>query len=640
MCGIVALFDPGGAVSPETLRESTRCLIHRGPDAQRQWRAPDAQAGLGHARLAIIGLGNGHQPLANEDGKVQVVVNGEFYDFERLRRGLEQDGHRFRTDSDSEILPHLYERQGFDCVHALRGEFAFVLWDERRRLAFAARDRFGIKPLYYACHEGALLLASEVKALFAAGVPGRWDNEGVYQALHFALPPGRTLYAGVRQVPPGHYLVFSGRRVRLGRYWDLNYPTRAEAPPVPSEGECIESFRQALEEAVRLRLRADVPVGCYLSGGLDSSAVLGLAARHVVRPIRAFVLSFRERAYDEEEIARETAAHVGAEVTVLPVGEAELSEHFERAIWHTETFVFNTNGVAKYLLSGLVHEHGYRVVLTGEGADEVLAGYPHFLRDHLLHGGQGEPEERVRALLDELQAANPAFRGLGLDETAGNLGAGARRRLGYLPSMWESNLPVATALRGLFTPTFAESFGRADPYARFLDEADVAGQLRGRDVLNQSLYLWSKTWLPQYILSYLGDRAEMAHAVEGRLPFLDHRLFERVRDMPVSLKVRGLTDKYLLREAARPYLTERVYARRKFAFAAPPALWRPGAPLYEQLQEALNAPGGRWLPFFGRDRVRALLEEMAGATGGRRAQLDAALTAVASLYLLQRVFGL
>jgi asparagine synthase (glutamine-hydrolysing) len=640
MCGIVALFAPQETVSVERLRESVRRLIHRGPDEQRDWCAHHAHAGLGHARLSIIGLGNGHQPLANEDGQVWTVVNGEFYDFERLRLGLVREGHRFRTDSDSEILPHLYEQHGLKCIHSLRGEFAFVLWDENRQLAFAARDRFGIKPLYYCYRDGVLLLASEVKALFTAGVPARWSLGAVNQALHFALQPRCTLYESVYQVPPGHYLVYAAGKVKLGRYWDLDYPRMDEVENVPREEESVERFRLALDEAVRLRLRADVPVACYLSGGLDSSAVLGLAARHAQQPIRAFVLSFKERLYDEVEIAEETAAHVGAELTVLRVSETDLSAHFEKAIWHTENFVFNTNGVAKFLLSRLVHDQGYRVVLTGEGADEVLAGYPHFVRDHLLYGTQGSSATQTRMLLDELQSANPALQGLGQEGVPEGLGTGAVKRLGYLPSMWASNLPVAMALRDLFAPEFAASYGQVDPYGCFLDEVDVEGQLSGRPVLNQSLYLWAKTWLPQYILSYLGDRTEMAHAVEGRLPFLDHPLVELTRSLPVEMKVRGLTDKFLLRQAARPYITQGVYARRKFAFAAPPALWRPGAPLYELLQVALGTPAGGWLPFFDRTRVRRLLQEMEGARAGRRAQLDAVLTAVVSLYLLQRSFGL
>jgi asparagine synthase (glutamine-hydrolysing) len=286
MCGIVAMYSARGPIAAEALERATLRLGHRGPDGQKLWLADDRRAGLGHARLSIIDLATGDQPIASEDDALQIVVNGEFYDFERIQRDLERRGHRLRTRSDSEIALHLYEDVGTACLRELRGEFAFVLWDGPNDTLFAARDRFGIKPLYYTTHRGTLYLASEIKALVAAGVPAQWDRAAFFHANHFLGTPAlqdRTLFEGVYPVPPGHYLLASGGQVRLIRYWDFDYPAADPARRVGPDAEYAERFRAVLDEAVRIRLRADVPVGCYLSGGLDSCAVLGLAAKQRIR---------------------------------------------------------------------------------------------------------------------------------------------------------------------------------------------------------------------------------------------------------------------------------------------------------------------------------------------------------------------
>src|SRR5215472_6922745 len=272
MCGIAAIFSPHRRVVPGAIERATRSLYHRGPDGQRHWISADGRVALGHARLSIIDLTTGDQPIASEDERIRIVVNGEFYGYEAIQRELEDLGHRLRTRSDSEIALHLYEELGTQCLHRLRGEFAFVLWDETNRTIFAARDRFGIKPLFYAFHDDTLYLASEAKALFAAGVPANWDAESVYHCVEYGGHQVRTLFDGVFQVPPGHYLIATDKHIQLHRYWDFDYPVVDRAASLRSDADYAAEFRQSLEEAVRLRLRADVPVGCYLSGGLDSCA--------------------------------------------------------------------------------------------------------------------------------------------------------------------------------------------------------------------------------------------------------------------------------------------------------------------------------------------------------------------------------
>jgi asparagine synthase (glutamine-hydrolysing) len=377
MCGIFGIVSTSGAISLEVLARGVRALEHRGPDAQRQWIAGHGRAGLGHSRLSIIDLSTGDQPLANEDETLHAVVNGEFYGFEAIREELEARGHRLRTRSDSEILLHLYEDLGAACLKRLRGEFAFALWDESNDLLFAARDRFGIKPLFYTLRDGVLYLASEVKALLGAGLPLQWDLEAAFQGFGAAvLHADQTFFEGVRQVPPGHYLLFTGGKLRICSYWDFDFPAGGAGARALPIAEAAETLRATLDEAVRLRLRADVPVGCYLSGGLDSCAVLGLAARHLSRPIRAFTLSFEEEAYDEPPIAKETAAHVGAEFQSFRITARDLADHLPDALWHGESFLINTHGVAKYLLSRAVRDQGYKVVLTGEGATRCLRAIP------------------------------------------------------------------------------------------------------------------------------------------------------------------------------------------------------------------------------------------------------------------------
>src|SRR6185437_13846297 len=349
MCGITAILSRRPTIAPQTMLAGMAALHHRGPDGQQHWMASDGRAALGHTRLSIIDLTTGDQPISNEDDTIHIVVNGEFYDFERIRAGLESRGHRFRTKSDSEIALHLYEDYGPECLHHLRGEYAFVIWDERNRRLIAGRDRFGVKPLFYAEHNDALYLASEAKALFAMGVPARWSAEGLY-AGGFVLPGDRTLFHGVHYVPPGHYLRATRESHRLHQYWDVDYPRDDAAATPTSDREYIEGFRVVLEDAVKTRLRADVPVGCYLSGGIDSCAVLGLAARHHQGPIRAFTLTFDRPEYDEGEIAREMAAKASADFFPIPIQQDDLADGFAAAILQSETLCVNAHGVAKYLL--------------------------------------------------------------------------------------------------------------------------------------------------------------------------------------------------------------------------------------------------------------------------------------------------
>jgi asparagine synthase (glutamine-hydrolysing) len=641
MCGIVATLSERGTVDASALEAATRRLHHRGPDAQRCWIAPHRRVGLGHARLSIIDLSTGDQPIANEDERLHIVANGEFYDYERIQRELEGRGHRLRTRSDSEIALHLYEDLGAQCLHQLRGEFAFAIWDEPNQTLFAARDRFGIKPLFYAVHDGTLILASEAKALFAAGVPARWDHASFKQAVSLLVPhQDRTLFAGVSQLPPGHYLLATPGHLQILPYWDFAYPPADLARPQRSDAEYAEAFRDALGEAVRLRLRADVPVGCYLSGGIDSCAVLGLAMRERSDPIRAFTLTFDRAEYDESKIAEEMAARAGAEFNPIPIRQSDLADHFADAIWHSEAMCINAHGVAKYLLSRAVRDAGYKVVLTGEGSDEILGGYPHFRRDVLLYDSGGQDAATVQSLLAELGASNPVSRGLLLPDGESLPLDSVRALLGFAPSWMEAFGTTGFKLHALFAADFAAEFADVDPYRPFLNALDVHGQLAGRPPVNQSLYLWAKTQLPNYVLTMLGDRMEMAHSIEGRVPFLDHRVIELLREFPVAQKIRGMTEKYVLREAARPVLTDTVYARHKHPFTSPPVAHSPEQRLYTLLQDTLRGPTLASIPFYDQAKVVSLLDRLPQLDAGARTAIDPALMMLLSACVLHERFGL
>lgn len=637
VCGIVASVSPDGGVSRAAIERALARLHHRGPDAQRVWVSRGGRAGLGHARLRIIDLCGGDQPITSEDGRLRVVVNGALYDFERLRRDLERRGHRFSTRSDSEVALHLFEDLGPRGLNALRGEFALVIWDDYEQRLFAARDRFGIKPLYYAVHGGAVHLASEIKALPALGVPLRWDPEAVYDVHFVAHPPNQTLFAGVHEVPPGHYLVTDGTAPRVVRYWDWDYPPERERGD-QSPREWIERLRDVLEEAVRLRLRADVPVGCYLSGGLDSCAVLGLAGRYAAQPLRAFTISLDHPDYDETAVAREQAQRSGAELYCVTVGSADLAEHFADAVYHAERPLGNAHAVAKYLLSRAARRSGTKVVLTGDGSDEILAGYPHFRRDLLFHEAKGDdPAARAQALA-ELEATNRVSAGTLLPRGAARLDS-VERILGYVPSQLEVWSHLGTALNALLHPAFRDAFAGRDTYQVMLGCLDVERRLRGRSTVNQSLYLWGRTLLPGYILSVLADRMEMAHSVEGRLPLLDHEVADVAARMPVELKIHGTTEKYALREAARPVLTETVYRRQKHPFMTPPATLQVDGPLFALVQDtlrgsALDGPG-----IYDRREVVALLDAVPAMPVADRSAADFTLMWITSLCLLHAALG-
>lgn len=634
MCGIVAMRAKHGQIPMEALRRGTEALRHRGPDGEFTWTSPSAGVGLGHTRLAIIDPGS-VQPIASEDGQRRIIANGEFYGFEAIRRSLEKDGHRFRTRSDSEIALHLYEDMGARCLEHLRGQFAFVIWDEQTGTLFAARDRFGIKPLLYCETGGVLYLASEAKALFAAGIPRGWDPRGLYHALHACPAEEISLFSGIHQVPPGHMLVSTDGRTRLTRYWDVPPP----APPGSAAHdvdlpECTERVRTLVEESVRLRMRADVPVGCLLSGGLDSSSVLGIAATCTESPVSAFTVGFDHQDYDESAGAREMARHAGANHELVEVTSHHLADHFRESVWHAETVQYNSHGTARFLLSRAVHRAGYKTVLAGEGADEVFFGYE-FSRAVSTATPALAWTGKLALALRLLRS--PKRRYPGLAATSPWL-ARLASMLDLSPALLMQLTQGLDHLRCLQSPDFLREFEGYDVYQAYYRRCDEQAGISGWEPARRITYLWLHSLFVNYHLA--ADRLDMAHGVEVRLPFLDHVLFEYAHLLPLSILATPDREKVILREAVQPYISDAVYRRTKKPFWAPPAAAQEANPLRDLVQDTLRGSDMASVPFFDHAAVVRLLDRQPDFDPKARTAVDSLLLVLTSVCMLQERFQL
>lgn len=638
MCGIFAVrlsqSKSVSAISEHTVNRALDAINHRGPDGKGIYISPDGTIALGHTRLATVGIATGAQPISSEDSRIHMIVNGEFYDFERIRSELQAKGYKFKTTGDSEIALHLYEEYGIDCLKHLRGEFALVIWDENKQQLFVARDRFGIKPIVYHLSNGSLHLASEAKALFAAGIAANWDQESFFHSANMQyVLPDRTLFAGINQLPPGHFLVARGPNVTIERYWDLDYGRDEETlggSGNTSEESLIAEFADKLEDAVRVRLRAEAPVCAHLSGGLDSSAVVGLAMKHHSKPLKCYSISFEEESYDEQVIAREMAEFAGADFEPIYVSQKQLIECLPDAVYYSEGFAVNGHLPAKYILNQTIRKGGYKVALTGEGADEVVAGYPHLRSDLFKSDGR-------QNLLANLHATNKASAGIMLQHGQSLSLAAVEEKLGYVPGFLEAKGTLGHKLCAVLTDQFKEQFAGRDSYRELIDCFDIEGQLAGRNRVNQSLYLWSKTALVNYILRTLGDGMEMANSIEGRLPFLDHHLFEFVRKLPLSLKIKGTTEKYVLREAVKPVISKTIYERQKHPFVAPPLSRFSSSEADSVLQDVLRSKNFQSVPYFDQKKVIALLDSLPEMKAEDRSAVDPVLmTAMSAAALHER----
>ncbi|MDT8383132.1 MAG: asparagine synthase (glutamine-hydrolyzing) [Gammaproteobacteria bacterium] len=577
MCGIAGFIyqDRQHPVDPETLVAMAAIQHHRGPDGFG-WEAMPG-IGFSHARLSIIDLDQerGRQPFVSDDKSLMLTKNGELYDYQRIRADLTAQGARFHTRSDSEIIMHLYPRLGLDkTLPHLRGEFAFALYDREQDSLHLVRDRFGIKPLYWTEINGGIVFGSELKVLFAhPEVSRQFDSAGLYHQLMQTIVPGTTAFSGVHQVKPGHVLSIQRRdgRLRIDEkcYWDMPFPEQDARGKMADEQEYIDAVREQLIEAVQLRLEADVPVGCYLSGGIDSCSIVGLSAASTQGSVKSFTIGFDSADYDETPIATEMAKSVGAEQDILRLDADQLYDHFEETLWHTERTIYNTLGVAKLLMSRRVNQVGYKVVLTGEGSDELFGGYPAFRRDMFLHGLDHLSAEERGEWEGVLNENNKLFKGAMLAEQSVEDPA-LTDKIGFTPSCLQPWLASSQYVPDLLHPEHRRTLQGYSPGAAIADTFN-ADALHNRHPLDRAQYVWIKTMLEGQILTWGGDRVDMANSMEARPPFLDHHLAEYAATLPPSMRIHGRTEKYVLREAMKGLLPETLYKREKFAFMAPPA---------------------------------------------------------------------
>ncbi len=568
MCGIAGILSSEAGKAPRRaeLEAMIARLRHRGPDGDGFLL--DGSIGLAHARLSIIDLHTGQQPIHNEDRTVWVAFNGEIFNYVELRLELEARGHRFYTQADTEVLVHLYEEKGERFVEDLNGQFAIALWDAPRKRLVLARDRTGIRPLFHAQHGGRLVFASEVKAIFALpGVPRGLDRRALAEICTYWSPLApRTAFEGISSLPPGHVLVVEGGVKRLRKYWDWSFPEPA-AVTRRGEGELAEELRALLVDAVRLQLRADVPVGAYLSGGLDSAIIASLVRDFTGAPLRTFSLTFEDAEFDESAYQRQMIDYLRTVSTSVQCTRADIAAVFPATVFHVETPIVRTAPAPLMLLSAHVREAGYKVVLTGEGADEVFGGYDLFKEAKVRRFWARSPDsawrprilERLYPYLKHSPVGARAFGEAFFKEGMEHL---AQPYFAHLPR-WSTTGRTAR----FFSASMRESLGDWDPRSAILETlpADIAKWVpMGRDQ-----YIEAHTLMTGYLLCSQGDRMAMAHSVEGRFPFLDHRVIEFANRLPPQLKLRGLAEKYLLRKSMRGLLPESVRSRVKQPYRAP-----------------------------------------------------------------------
>ncbi len=576
MCGIAGYLSLHAGSRPDEplLRRMLGQIRHRGPDEYGLYL--DDQVGLGSARLSIIDLSGGQQPIANEAGDIWIVYNGEIFNHPELRRDLEARGHVFSTHTDTEVIVHLFEEFGTGCLAKLNGQFAFALWDARKRSLFLARDRLGVRPLYYTEANGALVFGSEIKALFAdSRIRRAFDPRGIAQVFDYwsTIAPA-TCFAGITELPPGHFLIAGDGPVRTCRYWSLNFDGESAAAEQPrprgacrSQANLTDEFAELLADATRIRLRADVPVGAYLSGGLDSSVIAAIIHRLGLSRLDTFSIAFSDPEFDESTAQQRMASFLGTDHQVVRASHADIARVFPDVLWHTETPLTRTAPAPMFLLSRLARDSGYKVVLNGEGADEFLAGYDIFKEAKIRRfwarepGAKRRPQllQRLYPEIGRLGATAPAFVkaffGAGLADTGA---------AGYSHHVrWRNNHRTHRFLSRDFAADVQRHQNQTGA-----DLSYPEGFHRW-DHLSQAQYIEAVTFLPGYLLSSQGDRVAMAHSVEGRYPFLDPRVVNFCNALPANIKMPALRDKALLRETARRWLPAEVTQRRKRPYRAP-----------------------------------------------------------------------
>lgn len=584
MCGIVGVLNlrEPQPVSESVLRQMLGMIRHRGPDEFGIYQ--DEWASLGNARLSIIDLSGGQQPISNEDDSLWIVFNGEIFNYPELQADLKRRGHRFKTQCDTEVILHLYEEYGPDCLKYLNGQFAIAIWDRRNQQLFIARDRLGVRPLFYTVANGQLVFGSEIKTLLAhPAVSADLDPAALAQVFAFwAAQPPNTVFQNIQTLPPGHYLMARSGQLTIQPYWELDFTVDAESTRTPED--YLAEFEQLLIDATLVRLRADVPVGAYLSGGLDSSTTTAIIRNYTRNPLETFSIAFSDSEFDESAFQRQMAEVLGTNHQVVYCTHSDIGEIFPDVIWQTETPMLRTAPAPMMLLSRLVRKHDFKVVITGEGADEFLGGYDIFKEMVVRRFWAKNPDSAWRPLL--LRRLYPEISRLGNNEQ-------------FLISFFkkqltETEMPFYSHLIRWSNGARLQRLLAQPPSASPLEQAEQLMSLPEKfhqwSPLAKAQYLEITTFLSPYLLSSQGDRVAMANSVEGRFPFLDYRVVEFCNHLPAKLKLHGLNEKWLLRQLASKLLPAEIWQRRKRPYRAPihRSFFHANSPAY--VKELLSEP--------------------------------------------------
>lgn len=608
MCGIAGIVDTQGGLScSRTDVERMLSLIHhRGPECRGIYQ--DTAAILGHARLSIIDIEGGKQPIHNEDETIWVVFNGEIFNYIELREQLVEQGHRFYTHTDTEVIVHLYEQYGENFANHLNGQFSIAIWDVKKQRMVLLRDRVGIVPLFYSLDAGHLVFASEVKSiLFSMGRRPEMNMAALDQLFTFWAPLSpNTLFKGIKELSPGNMAIYEDGNLTVRSYWDWQFPTQDKYSPA-TENELAEELHALLIDATRIRLRADVPVGAYLSGGLDSSILTALIHHYGGVPLRTFSIGFEDASLDESTYQQQLVEHLDADHTRVLCRHEDIAANLEKTIWHTEATVLRTAPVPMGLLSGLVHEQNYKVVLTGEGADEVFGGYDIFKEAKIRQFWARYPQSEFRPLLlKKLYPYLDLSRGRGKSYVQAFFGDGLEA----------SNLPYFSHIPRWKTTSQLKTFYSEQTSARLQEDAittlcaGLPENVHRWQPFNRAQYIEAKLLMSGYLLCSQGDRMLMMNSVEGRFPFLDHRLIEFAAKLPPKLKMKVLNEKYLLKRSMARYLPESVTARYKQPYRAPdiPSFFANGIPGFVEdalSEEAINRSG-----YFDPKKVSLLVKKI------------------------------
>jgi asparagine synthase (glutamine-hydrolysing) len=608
MCGIAGIFNLNGeGLAPESLQGMIRMLAHRGPDDTRIHA--ENGVGLAHARLSIIDLTGGQQPMCNEDSSLWITFNGEIFNYLELTEELVSKGHRFATRSDTEVILHLYEEKGENCVRYMNGQWAFAIWDTQRRRLFLSRDRLGIRPLFYTQANNNFIFGSEIKAIFAhPGVTREIDAKGLDEVFTYwcTIPPA-TLFRNINELPPGHSMSVEAGGVAIWPYWENQFErTLGTADPTKVQAYA-DQLLELLVDATQIRLRSDVPVGAYLSGGLDSTVTTALVRKFTNARLRTFSVAFDDAEFDESSFQMEVVRFLDTEHQELRCSKNQIAEAFPDVIWHTEKPILRTAPAPFFLLSRLVRDSGYKVVMTGEGSDEVLGGYDIFKENKIRRFCESQPNSKMRpALLRRLypylqkmqnqpDAYRTAFFHIDPDHDLQPFFSHILR--------WQ----LTAKLKTFFSDAVQAEIGMDNNYSKVREQLPQC--YLSWDTFCQAQYLETRYLLPGYILSSQGDRVAMAHSVEGRFPFLDYRVVEFASRLPASLKMKVLNEKYLLKRCTEKLIPPSVAKRHKQPYRAPEgcSFLQPAA--REYMEELLSPQQIRRDGIFDEGAVAMLLKK-------------------------------